>query len=66
VRKARNEGPQMITLRGRDAVVVLEASEFKSMAPQRGSLAEFLRTSPLAGVDVDLRRSRDRDATVTL
>ena len=66
VRKARSEGPQMITLHGRDAVVVLAASEFKCMAPQRGSLAEFLRTSPLAGVALDLRRNRDTGRDVEL
>lgn len=66
VRKARSEGPQVITLHGRDAVVVLAASEFKRMVPQRGSLAEFLRTSPLSGVDLDLRRGRDAGRDVDL
>jgi antitoxin Phd len=66
VRKARSEGPQVITLHGRDAVVVLAASEFKRMVPQRGSLAEFLRKSPLSGVDLDLRRSRDTGRDVDL
>ena len=56
----------MITLHGRDAAVVLAASEFKSMAPQRGSLAEFLRKSPLAGVALDLRRNRDTGRDVEL
>ena len=66
VRKARSEGPQVITLHGRDAVVVLAASDFKSMVPQRGSLAEFLRKSPLCGVDLDLRRGRDTGRHVAL
>jgi len=66
VRKARSEGPQVITLHGRDTVVVLAASEFKSMAPQRGSLAEFLRKSPLAGVALDVRRSSDTGRDVAL
>jgi len=66
VRKARSEGPQVITLHGRDAVVVVAASEFKTMAPQRGSLAEFLRKSPLAGLAFDLRRCRDTERDVNL
>lgn len=66
VRKARSEGSQVITLHGRDAVVVLAVSEFKRMAPQRGSLAEFLRKSPLASVALDLRRSRDTGRVVEL
>lgn len=66
VRKARSEGPQVITLHGQDAVVVLAASEYKSLAPQRGSLVEFLRKSPLAGVDLELSRSRDTGRDVKL
>lgn len=66
VRKAREEGPQMITLRGRDAVVVLSASEFGKHSRPRGSLVDFFRKSPLAGVKLDLDRSRDTGRRVDL
>ena len=66
VRKARSEGPQVITLHGRDAVVVVAASEYKSLTPRRGSLAQFVRNSPLAGVELDLKRSRDTGREVKL
>ncbi|OGA28788.1 MAG: prevent-host-death protein [Betaproteobacteria bacterium RIFCSPLOWO2_02_FULL_65_24] len=59
VRKAREEGPQVITLRGRDAVVVVSASEFEQLSRPRGSLVEFFRKSLLAGVKLDFERSRD-------
>jgi prevent-host-death family protein len=59
VRKAREEGPQMITLRGRDAVVVVSANEFGKLSRPRGGLVDFFRKSPLAGVKLDLDRSRD-------
>ena len=48
VRKAIEEGPQAITLRGDDAVVVVAANEFHKLARRpRGSLVDFLRKSPL-------------------
>ena len=66
VRKARREGPQVITLHGRDAVVVVSAQEFKRIAAPKGSLVEFLRKSPLAGVALDVGRSRDTGRPVRL
>lgn len=66
VRKARSEGPQVITLHGQDAVVVVAADEYRHIAPKSGSLAEFVRKSPLAGVKLDLKRSRDTGRDVKL
>lgn len=67
VRKATGEGPQVITLRGEDAVVVVAAEEYARLTrkPKR-SLVEFLRGSPLAGVNLDLARSRDTGRAVDL
>ena len=66
VRKAREEGPQMITLRGRDAVVVVSANEFGKLSRPRGSLVDFFRKSPLAGVKLVLDRSRDTGRRIDL
>ena len=67
VRKATNEGPQVITLRGDDAVVVVAATEYARLTrrPKR-SLVEFLRDSPLGKVKLDLSRSRDTGRSVDL
>ena len=66
VRKARAEGPQVITLRGRDAVVVMSANEYGKLSRPRGSLVDFFRRSPLAGVNLDLARSTDTGRRVDL
>jgi prevent-host-death family protein len=66
VRKAREEGPQMITMRGRDAVVVVSAREFGKLSLPRGSLVDFFRKSPLVGVNLDLARSIDTDRRIDL
>jgi prevent-host-death family protein len=66
VRKAREEGPQVVTLHGRDAVVVVSTEEFNKHSRLRGSLADFFRKSPLAGLDLDLKRDRDTGRKVDL
>jgi prevent-host-death family protein len=60
VRKASDEGPQVITLRGDDAVVVVAAAEYARLTGKpKGTLVDFFRKSPLATVKLDLTRSRD-------
>lgn len=66
VRKAREEGPQVITLHGRDAAVVVSARDYARQAKPKEGLAEFLRRSPLAGVPLDIGRSRDTGRPVKL
>ena len=67
VRRARNEGPQRVTYRGEDAVVVIAVEELKKLLPAerpRQSLVEFLRDSALG--DIDIRREPDRGRDVVL
>ena len=66
VRKARSEGPQVITLHGEDAAVVVSAKDYKKIAKPKGSLVEFFRASPLVGVDLDVTRSRDTGRKIRL
>lgn len=66
VRKACEEGPQIITLRGRDAVVVVSANEFGKLSRPRGSLVDFFRKSPLMGVHLDLVRGTDTGRRIDL
>jgi prevent-host-death family protein len=67
VRKATDEGPQVITLRGDDAVVVVAASEFARLARKpRDTLVEFLRKAPAGAGALDLARGRDTGRPVKL
>ena len=52
VRLARSEGPQRVTVRGQDAVVVVSAERFEALMPSRRqhSLHALLSTSPLRDV----------------
>ena len=47
VHKAREEGPQVITVRGKDAAVVLSAERYAKLVGRKGTLMDFFRKSPL-------------------
>lgn len=66
VEDARHEGPQTITVRGKEAVVVLSVEEFEKLTRPRSSLMEFLRQSPLKGFNLDLKRRKDISREVKL
>ena len=42
VQRARSEGPQVVTLRGRRAAVVLSAEDYDELAAERPSLVDHL------------------------
>jgi antitoxin Phd len=58
VDKALAEGPQVVTRRGQEVVVVIAKDEFVRLRKSRPSLAEFFRKSPLVGVDLNLEHDR--------
>lgn len=62
VKLAESEGPQDITLHGRSVAVVLSRSAFERLSGSQQSLVEFMRQSPLYGLD-DIEFDRDRSAT---
>jgi prevent-host-death family protein len=59
VRRAREAGPQTISVYGRDVAVVLRIDYYQELRRQRlVSLVEFFRTSPLADeMALDVSRS---------
>ena len=67
VRKASEEGPQVITLRGDDAAVVVAADEYARLTRKpQNNLVDFVRKSPLSSVALDVTRSRDTGRRVEL
>jgi len=67
VRRARAQGPQRVTYRGKDAVVVIAVEELRRFFPARRpkrSLVDFLRGTALA--EIDIRRAPDRGRDVVL
>jgi prevent-host-death family protein len=66
VKKATSEGPQEITVHGKPAVVVMSREAYEKLrsggkkgTSKKSTFLEFMRASPLVGVKLDLRRSKD-------
>ena len=59
VRRAHSDGPQHVTLHGRDAVVVIDAAEFQRLQGQRTGqlLIDALQASPHRDIELAPRRS---------
>jgi len=68
-RRARSEGPQLVTRQEKEAVVILPAEEFERLSArsrQPQSLVQFFAESPLAKVRIDLKRKRDLGRAIKL
>lgn len=63
VRNARSEGPQRVSVRGRDAVVIVSAEEFDRLAPREPQLplVQFMEGLHLGGLDLTRDPDRGRD-----
>lgn len=59
VESALQQGPQMITRRGRKAVVVVAADEWERKTKRRGTLADFFAASPLRESGLVIERPQD-------
>ncbi len=59
VRRAHSDGPQHVTLHGRDAVVVIDAEEFLRLKGERTGqlLIDALQASPYRDIEIEPRRS---------
>lgn len=60
IETARRDGPQTITRNGKPTVVVVSVDEWDKKTKRKGSLAAFLRSSPLADAELDLERIKDQ------
>jgi prevent-host-death family protein len=66
VRKARSEGPQIITLHGSAAAVVVSTQDYGRLSRPKGKLVDFFRSSPLVGVKLTFTRSKDTGRAIDL
>ena len=59
VRRARVDGPQTVTVHGRDEVVIVAAEDFRRLAPARSgaTLVAALQASPHRDVELVSARS---------
>ena len=60
VRKVRSEGPQHVTVHGRDEVVVIAAEEFRRLKGDLtgAELIKAIQTSPHREIELEAKRAR--------
>lgn len=63
VRHAREDGPQRVTVRGHDAVVVMSVEEFERLAPEAPRLPfmQFMESLHFDGLDLEREHDHGRD-----
>jgi len=68
-RRAREEGPQLVTRQGKEGVVILPLEDFDQLvdrARKPKSLVRFFAESPLVGLELNLERDADTGRDVKL
>ncbi len=66
VEKALHHEPQFVTRHGSDAVVIVSFDDYKKITKPKTDLVTFLQNSPLAGIDLDISRSKDFSREINL
>jgi antitoxin Phd len=59
LRRAKSDGPQVITRHGEEVAVIIDATEFHKLTDEVPDFKEFLRAGPPFD-DLDLSRPEDR------
>ncbi len=65
VEDALKEGPQYVTRRGIEAVVVVSVQEYKELIPNKTSFKEFLINCPKMDEDFKIERQKDFPRIIT-
>lgn len=66
VKCAVSEGPQNITVHGKSTVIILSRKEYDKLTKPKVSFIQFLRNSPLVGMNLRLKRDKSTTRDVDL
>jgi len=66
VENAIQQGPQVVTKRGVEAVVIVSVKEYRKLTTPKTTLIEFFRNSPLHDLELDVEREKDFSREVNL
>ena len=66
IEDALKNGPQYVTRRGSEAVVILSVIEYEELTSHKPSFKEFLLSCPKMGKDFDIERQKDYPRSIEL
>jgi antitoxin Phd len=58
IKKATKEGPQRITVHGEPTAVLISSDEYERLKHPKGSFVDFMRSSPLYGLEIEFQRDQ--------
>ncbi len=64
VRLASSEGPQLVTIRGKEAAIVLDPETYRQLLPEtkeQPSLVQFMRGLPLSSILIEREEDLGRE-----
>lgn len=66
VRLCIQQGPQLLTVRGKDEAVLLSKKDYERLMGAKPNLFDFMRASPLKGLDISWERDQSQNRDVDL
>lgn len=66
IREATSSGPQEITVHGEPTAVLMSVSQYEALTQKKPRFVEFMRSSPLVGVELDLVRDKSPSRDIEL
>lgn len=66
VRLATSSGPQGISIRGQNEVVVISAATFAELTNPKTNFYAFMQKSPLRGLDLKITRDKSTDRDIDI
>jgi prevent-host-death family protein len=66
VDKAQNEGPQIVTRHGKEAVVIISVRDYQKIIRPKSNLFQFMQSSPLHGMSIDTERDKSASREIEL
>jgi len=60
IRLSAQQGPQMLTVRGKEEAVLISKQEYERLIGSKPNLFDFMNQSPLKGLDIDWNRDQSK------
>ena len=60
IRLSAQKGPQILTVRGKEEAVLISKQDYERLIGSKPNLFDFMRQSPLKGLDIDWERDQSK------
>lgn len=64
--KLTKHEPQVVSVRGKDEVILLSMEEYNNLIAKKPGFLEFMKHSPLKGINLKLTRDKSKNREIVL